>query len=103
MEQQKIVEPRSNLEAERWQEFQDYHESNPHVWKQFERFTIQLRHAGKTKYGAKSIMERVRWEEDTQNPGREFKINNNYTAFYARIFVMKYPDFEGFFEFREQK
>ena len=32
----------------------------------------------------------------------EFKLNNNYRAFYARAFMKKYPEYAGFFRLREQ-
>jgi len=40
---------------------------------------------------AKRIFERIRWESDVSgNDG--YKVNNNYTPFYARMFEQKYPD-----------
>lgn len=78
--------------------FRDYHNENPEIYGWFCDFA---RAAKKTRdrYSAKTIMERVRWEVEMQS-GQEFKINNDYTALYARLFVFNNPNFEGFFEFR---
>jgi hypothetical protein len=80
--------------------FLAYHKSNPEVWREFERFALEA--ANKRKhYGAKSIMERVRWESEIAY-GKDFKANNNFTAYYSRIFAAKYPLFD-LFEFRKLK
>ena len=42
--------------------FLHYHKANPQVWQAFERYALEAAKSGKKKYGAKSIMERVRWE-----------------------------------------
>jgi hypothetical protein len=77
-----------------------FHHAHPEVWTYFERFTLELIRAGRTRYGAKGVMERVRWE--TALGGEGFKINNNFTAFYARRFERLHPEHEGFFAKREQ-
>lgn len=73
--------------------------SVPAVWMHFERFTLAAIDAGK-RLGAKCIMERVRWEVEVEE-SREFKVNNNYTAYYARVFAEKYPEHRDYFETRE--
>lgn len=81
--------------------FIDFHKANPDVWKQFERFALEACRLG-LKYSAKAIMERVRWHCEVEN-NQEFKVNNNFTAYYARIFAAKYPEHSKIFEFREVK
>lgn len=83
-------------------EFMRYHMAHPEIWKAFERFALQAFAAGKKHYGAKGIFERVRWETEIVH-GREFKANNNYVSYFARIFAAKYPEARDFFEFREIK
>jgi len=81
--------------------FVEYHKANPEVWKYFLQFAREIRASGRKHYGAKSIMERVRFDCDIKNPNAEFKINNNFTALYARCLALKYPqEFGNFFEFR---
>lgn len=71
---------------------------NKLVWEAFERFTLSAISKQK-KLGAKAIMERVRWEAEIER-GQEFKVNNNFTAYYARAFTMKYPEHGDYFELR---
>lgn len=75
--------------------------SNPLVWQQFERFTLD---AIKTRrrFGAKAIMERVRWETEVSR-NEEFKVSNNWTAYYARIFALKHPTYRDYFDFKNVK
>lgn len=78
-----------------------YHQCRPEVWKAFEKFAKDLAATGRKHYGAKAIMERVRWHIEVESNG-EFKICNNWTAYYARIFAALYPDL-NMFQFRPIK
>ena len=69
---------------------------NPGIYALFVKFTMLTIKAGKKHFGAKAIMERVRWETMEQGKGM-FKINNNYTAYYARLFEEKNPEHKGYF------
>ena len=96
------------MEKTRYQEInkqaKEYHKKYPVVWDLFVQYTFELIHRGFKHYGAKSIMERIRW--NTEKPDIKgdstFKINNNYTAFYARRFARMHPQYQDFFRFREQ-
>lgn len=76
----------------------EYISRNHVVWAAFEKFALQAISHKKT-VGAKAIMERVRWEVEIEGEG-EFKVNNNYTAYVARFFALKYPDHAQYFEMR---
>ena len=82
----------------------EYHKKYPIVWTLFQNYTFELIHRGFKHYGAKSIMERIRWNTDEPNVEGDstFKINNNYTSFYARRFARFFPQYKDFFRFREQ-
>ena len=81
----------------------DYHKKHPDVWKMFEEFTFQMINQGYKKYSVNAIFERIRWEKDVGGDGvTQFKIGNNYRAFYSRRFMKKYPKYEGFFRTRKQ-
>lgn len=75
-----------------------YHKLNPHVWKWFKFFTFQMIRSGHKKLGSKMIFERIRWESKIS--GKNFKVNNNYTAHYSRLFERTYPKYKNFFEKR---
>ena len=73
----------------------------PDVWRQFERFALEVCNKGR-RIGAKAIIERVRWEAEVEK-NEEWKVNNNWAPYYARVFEIKHPRFSGFFAKREIK
>lgn len=78
--------------------FLAFHRENPGVWRSFEQYALQAAKS-RASLGAKAIMERVRWEAEVERK-QAFKCNNNFTAYYARIFADKYPQYKTIFEFR---
>lgn len=93
-------------------EFKIYHMANPHVWLAFRRFTFEAIKAGRTRYSAYSVVQRIRWHKDIEaykppalkeDEGlTDFKLNNNHTPFYARLFHFRFPEYDGFFKEHEQ-
>ena len=81
-----------------------FHKQHPEVWNLFVQFTFQMINRGFKNYSAQhGVFARIRWEIDAGGDGSgEFKINNNYSAFYARAFMKKFPEHEGFFRTRKQ-
>lgn len=75
--------------------------ANKHIWFMFERYTLDAIHAQR-KLGAKAVMERVRWESEIER-NQEFKVSNNWTAYYARIFSIKHPAHRNYFDFKQVK
>ena len=73
-------------------------QANPEIWRMFERYTLDAIGANR-KLGAKAIMERVRWEAEIER-NQEFKVSNNWTAYYARTFAMKHPAYRNYFDFK---
>lgn len=84
--------------------FEAYDAKHPDIWRMFCIFTLDRIQRGFRHYGAKSILERVRWESEASRirSEAEFKVNNNYASFYARRFHERYPKWDGFFRLREQ-
>lgn len=80
--------------------FWEYHEENPHVYELFKRFAGELKVSGRKNYGAKAIIERIRWHLMVETHGEDFKMANNHTSCYARLLMAMEPSFEGFFELR---
>lgn len=91
--------------------FISFHRANPDVYELFERFTFDAISAGMKKVGSKFIFERIRWEIAVATTGsgycvslkRDLKLNNNFTAWYARLFIAKHRSHKGLFELRERK
>jgi hypothetical protein len=86
------------------EKFKEYDQQHPDVWKLFVRFTFEMIRRGFKHYGVKSVIERIRWH--TSKPdvkGQDvFKIGNNHAPFYARKFIVFYPEYASFFRTREQ-
>ena len=94
--------PKTRKEEMR-EQVETFHRRHPEVWDLFTKYTLQMIAKGFKHYSAKAIFERIRWEKDLGGDGKtQFKLNNNYTAFYARRFGRAYPQHEGFFRNRKQ-
>jgi hypothetical protein len=76
----------------------------PTVWELFCKFTFDRIKAGFRHYSADAIFHRIRWQTDQPDVDglSTFKMNDHYTAFYAREFMKQYPEHDGFFRLRRQ-
>ncbi len=81
--------------------FLKFHAENPDVWDLWKRYTFQLIASGNSKGGAGNVSERIRWHSLIRTRGESVKLNNNYRAYYARMFDAKYPEYDGFFRVRK--
>jgi len=79
--------------------FAKYHQDNPQIYRAFNLFAWEAINKGRKYYGAKALMEVVRWKTTVEGSGI-FKINNNYTSRYARMWEANNPQHEGFFRKR---
>ena len=79
-----------------------WHKDNPHVFELFCDFTSELINAGHKNYSAKGVFERIRWHTDVDTSGT-FKLSNNYTPYYARLFHHYHPEHSGFFRLKKTK
>jgi hypothetical protein len=81
--------------------FRRFHAGNPEVFRLFRKFAAQAKKAGLDRYSADAILHRVRWECDVAGAWEGgFKINNSFSAYYARELMAEYPEYVGFFELR---
>ena len=83
------------------EQFDRFHRENPQVYELFRKFTYQVIDAGRKNFGAKAVMERIRWSTMVETKGDAYRLNNNYTAYYARMFMAAHPEHEGLFETRK--
>lgn len=94
----------STNDQDNYLKFLVFHSEHPQVYRLFEKFAKQLIENGFKKLGAKMIIERIRWEMSTKSKDAAgFKINNNYTCYYSRLFIKNNPEHSDKFEFREIK
>jgi hypothetical protein len=80
--------------------FELYHAKYPNVYLLFSDLTRQTIRRGK-KVSAQFIIERIRWEIIMGAKDEDgFKINANFAAFYARMFMKDFPGYAGYFHLR---
>lgn len=71
--------------------FLSMHRANPHLFLAFLEEARAAARAGREHYSAKQIAENIRWNTGLKTFGRgagEYKINNNWTSYYARLLVL---------------
>ncbi len=73
-------------------DFEEFDRANPKAWQYFVQFAKQALGAGRLILSASLITERIRWETWITTSADDFKINNNFRAFYARKFMRLYPE-----------
>ena len=75
---------------------------HPKVNKLFVAFTKEVIDRGFKHYSVKAVFERIRWETDQADAAGKsmFKLNNNYSPWFARKFMKENPQFDGFFRTR---
>ncbi len=76
---------------------------NPRVYELLIKYAFQLIERGHKHYGIGAVFERIRWHTEIETTDSDFKLNNNYRAFYTRKFNADFPDYDGFFRTRIQK
>jgi len=77
----------------------DFIAEHQDFWSWFCWYALEVIRAGHSHYGAKAVVERVRWHQAIAG-GADFKVNNNHVATFAREFMRQYPDHDGFFRTR---
>lgn len=80
-----------------------WHKENPHVWALFERFALQAVERGVEETSAWLIVNRIRWETNIVTKSGDFKISNDFIAFYARLWRALYPEHAGLFRVKRMQ
>lgn len=86
-----------------FESFKEYHRAHPRIWKLFEFFTQAAIASGNPRYSADAVCHRIRWHLEVEVKEERFKVNNNFTAYLARLFMTAHPEHDGFFETRKRK
>lgn len=84
------------------EQFNVWHRENPHVYALLVELAQKAHDTGRQRIGMKALGEVARWEHNLRTSG-DFKINNNYLAFYARLIARDYPHLAHLFTFRRQR
>ena len=82
--------------------FPPYHNDNPHIYTAFKKYTLEAINRGYKNFSAEFIFNIIRWETGISGNDK-FKINNNYKAFYSRLFMNDNKQYNGFFRIRRSK
>lgn len=83
--------------------FEQFHAANPQVFVHFKRFAWDVKRMGRTRWSADAIIQRIRWFLCVETAGDNFKVNDNFSAYYARLLIAEEPEFDGFFELRKTR
>lgn len=86
------------------QRFRGFHQQNPRVYDALRKLAVDLVQMGHERVGMKMLFEVVRWQHamrTTKDGG--FKLNNDFTALYARLLMDREPALAGRFETREMR
>lgn len=73
----------------------------PEIWSEFVRIADEARKAGVKRWGARSIIEIMRYENVIKRGNRDFKVNNVYQAAMARAYLRIRGCYK-FFELRDR-
>ena len=87
--------------SKKWtkENFELFHKEHPEVYELFERFALQAS-SRRDRYSARGIFHRIRWETMLQNTDKLYKIDNGWSAHYARMFMDKHKHLNKFFQTR---
>lgn len=95
----------TNTLQNRAEKFKNFHEANPHV---YDLLVANARLVKKhtKRWGIRNLWEKLRWDYATQvtvTPLKgDYKLNDHYPPFYARMMIRDFPEFEGWLEIRGQ-
>jgi hypothetical protein len=90
------------LLSESERRFCEFHQHNPHVYEYLRDLCLEVRQRGVYRFGIRTVWERLRWHArfETARAPDEWKLNNNYTRYYARLLMKQEPELAGMFEIR---
>ena len=81
--------------------FMDFHKENPQIYREFKKQAFRAILNDKKKISAKLIINFIRWNHYLNTTDENFKINDAYQSYYARLFVAEFPEHESLFNFRK--
>jgi len=83
-------------------DFRRFDAANPHIYDELCRLArLWIERRGVAHLGVKTLYEVARWNIALSTSGDPFKLNNNYTALYARKMMAHEPDLDGLFALRK--
>jgi len=84
--------------------FDRFHAENPRVYTTLVRLARQwVSRFGSHKVGIGALYEVARWEIALATSDADFKLNNNFRAYYSRLIMAQESDLDGLFDLRASK
>jgi hypothetical protein len=84
--------------------FGKFDADNPWVYTQLRDMALQLRRTGRASYGIAALVEVLRYEHATKTVSDDgLKLNNNFSALYARRLAQNEPELREFFKMRVRR
>lgn len=81
--------------------FEKFHRDNGNVYCTLRRLALEWKNqTGGQKLSISALFERARWDLAIESDDPEYRLNNNYRAFYARLLMRREKDLDGVFELR---
>jgi len=84
------------------EKFHRFHSRNPHVYDLIVEISRRMKQSGVHRFGMKGIFEYLRWQYAMQTQGDRYKLNNIFTALYARRIMECEDGLKDFFETRKR-
>jgi hypothetical protein len=98
-----LTEPDYEATSTLAERFAAFHAANPYVFRALLQLALDTQDRGVRRWSINAAFEVLRWQYALQTQGDEYRLNNNYRAFYARMIMETAPRLRGFFETRVQK
>ena len=84
--------------------FDRFHADNPKVYEVLVRLAREwVGQFGGHKLGIATLYETARWQITLATNDAEFRLNNNWRSYYARLIMAQEPDLAGLFDLRASK
>ena len=84
--------------------FVAHHMAHPEVWEAYELLALAAISSGRENFGIGALTEILRWdkaEEIVGEPSSGYKLQDNFRAFYARLFAHSHPEHAEMFRYKE--
>ncbi len=80
-----------------------FHADHPHVYAELVKLARRAKRRGARKLGIKMLWEVTRWNVWIQTNTEDWKMNNTFTAYYARLIMKQELDLAGIFDLRKAR
>lgn len=91
------------VDQERFNNWRQFHRANPIIFKLFMQYANQALDAGRTRFSARQIGERIRWYTSVETTDPDYKINDHHWPYYSRLLMGIDARFEGFFVTKNER